>query len=74
MVHGEGPRRATSLFPVSGFRPRKRENLERGYRHGRYGAVPDISPGELVRLMRLGQSDSEAAQSPGLGPTGSALD
>lgn len=54
--------------------PRKRENLERGYRHGRYGAVPDISPGELVRLMRLGQSDSEAAQSPGLGPTGSALD
>jgi AAA15 family ATPase/GTPase len=31
---------ATHLYPLSDFKPRKNENLERGYLQGRYGAVP----------------------------------
>lgn len=31
---------ATHLYPLSDFRPRKNENLERGYLQGRYGAIP----------------------------------
>ncbi|HEX8831238.1 MAG TPA: AAA family ATPase [Longimicrobium sp.] len=34
---------ATRLFPLTDFRARKYENLERGYLHGRYGAVPSLS-------------------------------
>lgn len=33
---------ATHLYPLTDFRPRKHENLERGYLQGRYGAVPLI--------------------------------
>lgn len=38
---------ATHLYPLSDFRPRKNENLERGYLQGRYGAVPFLEH-ELV--------------------------
>ncbi len=31
---------ATVLYPLTDFKPRKPENLERGYLQGRYGAVP----------------------------------
>jgi AAA15 family ATPase/GTPase len=31
---------ATTLFPLTDFKPRKSENLERGYLQGRYGAIP----------------------------------
>lgn len=31
---------ATALYPLTDFRPRKAENLERGYLQGRYGAIP----------------------------------
>ena len=31
---------ATRLFPLTDFKPRKSENLERGYLQGRYGAIP----------------------------------
>ena len=31
---------ATLLYPLTDFKPRKHENLERGYIQGRYGAVP----------------------------------
>jgi hypothetical protein len=34
---------ATRLFPLTDFRARKYENLERGYLQGRYGAVPSVS-------------------------------
>jgi hypothetical protein len=34
---GEG---ATVLYPLTDFKPRKAENLERGYLQGRYGAIP----------------------------------
>ncbi len=36
---------ASRLYPLSDFSPRKGEALERGYLHGRYGALPFI--GEL---------------------------
>lgn len=38
---------ATKLYPLTDFRPRKEENLERGYLQGRYGAIPF-----LKRLVR----------------------
>jgi AAA15 family ATPase/GTPase len=31
---------ATRLYPLTDFRPRKQENLERGYLQGRYGGTP----------------------------------
>lgn len=33
---------ATHLYPLTDFKPRKSENLERGYLQGRYGAVPFV--------------------------------
>src|SRR5262249_11760128 len=41
---------ATPLFPLTDFRARKYENLERGYLQGRYGAVPSV--GSLPPLRR----------------------
>lgn len=38
---GEG---VSHLYPLTDFKPRKLENLERGYLQGRYGAIPFISP------------------------------
>jgi len=35
---------ATKLYPLTDFKPRNLENLERGYLQGRYGAVPFIEP------------------------------
>jgi AAA15 family ATPase/GTPase len=34
---------ASHLYPLTDFKPRKLENLERGYLQGRYGAIPFIS-------------------------------
>lgn len=34
---------ATHIYPLTDFKPRKDENLERGYLAGRYGAIPYIS-------------------------------
>jgi predicted ATPase len=42
---------ATDLYPLTDARPRKDENLERGYRTGRYGGVPQLGPGQLVRAV-----------------------
>jgi predicted ATPase len=39
----------TELYPLVDARPRKEENLERGYLRGRYGGVPRITTGELAR-------------------------
>lgn len=38
---GEG---ATCLYPLTDYKPRKAENLERGYLQGRYGAIPFLGP------------------------------
>lgn len=35
---------ATKLYPLTNYKPRKAENLERGYLQGRYGAIPFLSP------------------------------
>jgi predicted ATPase len=37
---------ATRLYPLTDYKPRKAENLERGYLQGRYGAIPFL--GRLV--------------------------
>lgn len=33
---------ATVLYPLTDYKPRKAENLERGYLQGRYGAIPFV--------------------------------
>jgi len=33
---------ATVLYPLTDFKPRKAENIERGYLQGRYGAIPIV--------------------------------
>jgi len=38
---------ATELYPISALKPRKDENLERGYLLGRYGTVPRMMTGQL---------------------------
>jgi hypothetical protein len=35
---------ATCLYPLTDYKPRKAENLERGYLQGRYGAIPFLGP------------------------------
>ncbi|RDV36270.1 ATP-binding protein [Bradymonadaceae bacterium TMQ3] len=44
---------ATCIYPLTDYKPRKSENLERGYLQGRYGAIP--FPGELVSVSRDSQ-------------------
>ena len=34
--------RATIIYPLLDYSPRKNENLERGYLLGRYGAIPFV--------------------------------
>lgn len=40
---------ATRLYPMTDYKPRKEENLERGYLQGRYGGIPS-----LVGFTRIG--------------------
>jgi hypothetical protein len=42
---------ATSLFPLTDFRPRKEENTERRYLAGSYGAVPETSQYAFARAL-----------------------
>lgn len=39
---------ATKLFPLSDYKPRKMENIKRGYLQGRYGGVPFIRPLDIL--------------------------
>ncbi|MGW5156783.1 AAA family ATPase [Nonomuraea wenchangensis] len=39
----------TELYSLTEAKPRKEENLERGYLRGRYGGVPRVTAGELAR-------------------------
>ena len=39
---------ATVLYPLTDFKPRKPENLERGYLQGRYGAIPYLGNFSLL--------------------------
>lgn len=47
----KGDEGATRLFPLTDFRARKYENLERGYLQGRYGAVPAVRTPDLRRVV-----------------------
>lgn len=43
----------TQLYPLTDFKPRKSENLERGYLQGRFGAIPvlrDLLPRSSAEL------------------------
>jgi hypothetical protein len=37
------PEGATVLYPLTDYKPRKAENIERGYLQGRYGAIPFLN-------------------------------
>jgi AAA15 family ATPase/GTPase len=39
---------ATVLYPLTDYKPRKAENLERGYLQGRYGAIPFLGDFKLL--------------------------
>jgi uncharacterized protein len=39
---------ATVLYPLTDYKPRKAENMERGYLQGRYGAIPFLGEFNLV--------------------------
>ena len=39
---------ATVLYPLTDYKPRKAENLERGYLQGRYGAIPFLGDFRLL--------------------------
>jgi hypothetical protein len=48
-ITSKDPTGATELYPLIDARPRKDENLERGYLRGRYGGAPRLTSGELAR-------------------------
>ncbi|WP_406318510.1 hypothetical protein OHA77_13965 [Streptosporangium sp. NBC_01639] len=41
----------SELYPLTAAKPRKEENLERGYLRGRYGGVPRVTAGKIVREL-----------------------
>jgi AAA15 family ATPase/GTPase len=43
---------ATHLYPLTDFKPRPTENLQRGYLQGRYGAIPFIDSLDLTSPLR----------------------
>jgi AAA15 family ATPase/GTPase len=51
---------ATELYPLTELKPRKDENLERGYLLGRYGAVPRMVTGQLSRVAEDALSETTA--------------
>ena len=44
----KGPDGTSHLYPLSDYKPKRRENLENGYLQGRYGAIPFIHPDFLA--------------------------
>jgi AAA15 family ATPase/GTPase len=49
----DGSTRLGSLADFAGERVRKSQNLETGYLHGRFGALPQIDQTELLRALKL---------------------
>lgn len=43
---------ASTLYPLTDFKPRSEDNLERRYLAGRYGAVPDLSEETFSEAVR----------------------
>ncbi|GAA1254819.1 ATP-binding protein [Sphaerisporangium rubeum] len=50
----------SELYPLVAAKPRKEENLERGYLRGRYGGVPRVTAGEIVREMSRQEAKATA--------------
>jgi hypothetical protein len=50
----------TELYPLTEAKPRKEENLERGYLRGRYGGVPRVTAGEIVRELSWQETKATA--------------
>jgi hypothetical protein len=48
---------ATHLYPLTDFKPRPTENLQRGYLQGRYGAIPFIDSLDLTSSLRSEGTD-----------------
>jgi uncharacterized protein len=48
----------THLYPLTDFKPRKNENLERGYLQGRYGAVPFVGSTDFFAESRPEKAES----------------
>jgi AAA15 family ATPase/GTPase len=42
---------ATELYPLTDYKPRKAENIERGYLQGRFGAIPYLGSLHLAREL-----------------------
>ncbi|MFJ6672531.1 ATP/GTP-binding protein [Actinosynnema sp. NPDC091369] len=51
---------ASSLYPLSDFKPRREDNLERRYLAGQYGAVPRVYEEDFVSAVRNGGVDGQA--------------
>jgi len=49
---------STVLYPLSDFKPRRQENLERGYLQGRYGAIPFINDEAFVHSFEDGNAEA----------------
>ena len=43
---------ASTLYPLTDFKPRAQENLEKGYLQGRYGAIPFINADEFFPVLK----------------------
>ncbi|MFF0244336.1 AAA family ATPase [Streptosporangium sandarakinum] len=50
----------TELYPLTAAKPRKEENLERGYLRGRYGGVPRVTTGKIVRELSRQEAKATA--------------
>ncbi|MEV8436560.1 ATP-binding protein [Actinosynnema sp. NPDC051121] len=51
---------ASTLYPLSDFKPRKEDNLERRYLAGQYGAVPHVYEEHFANAVRDGAVDGPA--------------
>jgi predicted ATPase len=51
---------ASQLYPLTDFKPRREDNLERRYLAGQYGAVPQVYEELFARALRGGSDDGEA--------------
>ncbi|RSM83989.1 hypothetical protein DMH04_22590 [Kibdelosporangium aridum] len=50
---------SSTLYPLTDFKPRAEDNLERRYLSGKYGAVPNVLEEDFIAAMRSG-TDGEA--------------
>lgn len=50
----------SELYPLTEAKPRKEENLERGYLRGRYGGVPRVTAGKIVRELSRREAKATA--------------